>query len=135
MSPPHMHLCSVPECGKVIPDHLLMCKRHWIQVPGKLRQQVLDRWKLYQNGECELEHLRAAQILATNSVEAAEPPVCEPVRRCRVCGCTDDDCRKCIEATGQPCAWVEGERDLCTRCAEPGVIVQTHVKRRKGGAT
>jgi hypothetical protein len=35
--------------------------------------------------------------------------------RCRVCGCTQDDCRQCIAATGQPCHWVEP--DLCSRCA------------------
>lgn len=37
------------------------------------------------------------------------------VRTCRGCGCTDDDCRECIEATGTPCHWVEF--DLCSRCA------------------
>jgi hypothetical protein len=35
-------------------------------------------------------------------------------RRCRVCGCTDDDCRQCIEKTGEPCHWVE--EDLCSAC-------------------
>ena len=34
---------------------------------------------------------------------------------CRVCGCTENDCQQCIEATGQPCHWVEA--DLCSRCA------------------
>jgi ParB family transcriptional regulator, chromosome partitioning protein len=34
---------------------------------------------------------------------------------CRVCGCTDDDCRQCIEKTGVPCHWVEP--DLCSACA------------------
>jgi hypothetical protein len=38
------------------------------------------------------------------------------VRRCRVCGCDDDDCRQCIAKTGGPCAWVEGEWDLCSAC-------------------
>ena len=38
-----------------------------------------------------------------------------PVRTCRACGCTDDDCRGCIERTGQPCAWAD--EDLCTACA------------------
>lgn len=38
-------------------------------------------------------------------------------RRCRVCGCTEDDCRQCIERTGEPCHWIE--RDLCSACA-PG---------------
>ncbi len=35
---------------------------------------------------------------------------------CRECGCTDDDCSQCIEATGKPCHWVEP--DLCSRCAD-----------------
>jgi hypothetical protein len=42
----------------------------------------------------------------------------EGEQRCRVCGCTEQDCRQCIEKTGQPCSWVEGEPDLCTACAE-----------------
>jgi hypothetical protein len=35
--------------------------------------------------------------------------------RCRVCGCTDDDCSQCIAKTGFPCYWVEP--DLCSACA------------------
>jgi len=35
-------------------------------------------------------------------------------RSCRVCGCTDNDCRKCIKKTGSPCHWVE--TDLCSAC-------------------
>ncbi len=35
-------------------------------------------------------------------------------RKCRVCGCTDDDCSQCIEAQGHPCFWVED--NLCNRC-------------------
>lgn len=37
-------------------------------------------------------------------------------RKCRVCGCTDTDCRQCIEKTGAPCHWVED--DLCSACIE-----------------
>jgi hypothetical protein len=37
------------------------------------------------------------------------------IRRCRMCGCTDDDCHQCIEKTGHPCHWVE--EDLCSACA------------------
>jgi hypothetical protein len=36
-------------------------------------------------------------------------------RRCRVCGCTDDDCSGCIERTGEPCFWIED--DLCSACS------------------
>ncbi len=41
-------------------------------------------------------------------------PKPQPPRRCRVCGCTDDDCSGCIERTGHPCCWVED--DLCSAC-------------------
>ena len=35
-------------------------------------------------------------------------------RKCRICGCTDGDCRQCVEKTGSPCHWVE--EDLCSAC-------------------
>lgn len=35
-------------------------------------------------------------------------------RRCRICGCSDDNCAGCIERTGKPCHWVED--DLCSAC-------------------
>jgi ParB/RepB/Spo0J family partition protein len=40
----------------------------------------------------------------------------DAVRKCRICGCTDDDCQQCVEKTGEPCYWVED--DLCSACAE-----------------
>lgn len=45
---------------------------------------------------------------------------CDPddVRRCRSCGCTDDDCSRCIERTGAPCWWVAP--DLCSACDPTG---------------
>jgi hypothetical protein len=36
---------------------------------------------------------------------------------CQVCGCTDNDCRLCIERTGHPCSWVNDEHTLCSACA------------------
>jgi hypothetical protein len=35
-------------------------------------------------------------------------------RRCRVCGCTDEDCTRCVIRTGRACHWVEP--DLCSAC-------------------
>lgn len=35
--------------------------------------------------------------------------------KCRVCGCTQENCSQCIEKTGEPCHWVED--DLCSACA------------------
>lgn len=40
-----------------------------------------------------------------------------PVRTCRVCGCTEDDCRQCIAKIGEPCHWAEA--DLCSACLPP----------------
>jgi hypothetical protein len=36
------------------------------------------------------------------------------LRKCRECGCTDSDCRQCIEKDGYPCHWVKD--DLCSSC-------------------
>lgn len=40
----------------------------------------------------------------------------KPKRTCRICGCTDDDCRQCIEKTGDSCHWIDA--DLCSACEE-----------------
>jgi hypothetical protein len=54
---------------------------------------------------------QASLVLTPSHIVATLP------RQCRVCGCTDDDCRQCIERTGEPCRWVSP--DLCSACAEP----------------
>jgi DNA polymerase III sliding clamp (beta) subunit (PCNA family) len=47
------------------------------------------------------------------------------MRSCRICGCTEQDCRQCIEKTGGPCHWVE--KDLCSACVEEAsLIIQSH---------
>ena len=38
----------------------------------------------------------------------------EEIKKCRICGCTEDDRRQCMERTGTPCHWVE--KDLCSAC-------------------
>jgi hypothetical protein len=55
-----------------------------------------------RDGRCEEDMSRAWQVYFSFK------------RKCRVCGCTDDDCSQCIEAQGYPCSWAE--EDLCTRC-------------------
>jgi len=44
-------------------------------------------------------------------------------QKCRVCGCTDDDCSGCIERTGQPCHWVAP--DLCSACEAVTAMANT----------
>ncbi len=36
-------------------------------------------------------------------------------RRCRSCGCSDEDCLRCILRTGAPCSWIDPT--LCSACA------------------
>jgi len=50
-----------------------------------------------------------------------------PGGKCRVCGCTDSDCRKCIARTGHACSWADEKRDLCTAC------VGRKARHHKGG--
>jgi ParB/RepB/Spo0J family partition protein len=40
---------------------------------------------------------------------------------CRSCGCTDTDCKRCIERTGAPCSWAEP--GLCSACVEIGAAL------------
>jgi hypothetical protein len=35
---------------------------------------------------------------------------------CKLCGCTEEDCRRCIQRTGGPCMWVNEERTICSAC-------------------
>lgn len=56
------------------------------------------------------------RLVANERVRLGDPAAV--VRTCRACGCTDLDCRKCIERTGRPCHWVE--RDLCSACVPVG---------------
>ncbi len=48
------------------------------------------------------------------AAKATTPVTATAKRACRVCGCTDDDCRQCIKKTGGTCTWVE--QDLCSAC-------------------
>jgi hypothetical protein len=38
-------------------------------------------------------------------------------RKCKVCGCTNADCRQCILKTGRPCHWITP--NLCSACTTP----------------
>jgi hypothetical protein len=63
------HPCAVAGCGALIRTSLLMCGRHWRQVPAKLRREVLDAYYRWQLGEVSLSDLRAVQDQAARAVE------------------------------------------------------------------
>lgn len=66
----------------------------------------------------EEERLAHGRLLryGTEVADVEETTAEEVAGVCRVCGCTDEDCRQCITKTGKPCCWVEA--DLCSACAE-----------------
>lgn len=48
-------------------------------------------------------------------------------QKCRVCGCTEQDCKGCIERTGEACHWVEP--DLCSACTGVTMICLERVRQ------
>jgi hypothetical protein len=50
----------------------------------------------------------------TKLVHRGELCECAGAGKCRICGCTDNDCSGCIARTGIACSWVE--QDLCSAC-------------------
>ena len=53
-----MHRCAAPGCAKTVASTLLMCARHWYQVPRSTRDQVWQAWNRLR------QHPRDAQAQA-----------------------------------------------------------------------
>ncbi len=54
------------------------------------------------------------ELLKNNFLLEEKTPVDINNRKCRECGCTQNDCSQCIDKTGNPCFWIEP--DLCSAC-------------------
>ncbi|MDY3558139.1 DUF6166 domain-containing protein [Gemmata sp. JC673] len=66
--------CSVAGCGVYVPASILMCRRHWSQVPHAHRALVARARSAYQRGEVEGIELEAVEARATATVCAPPPP-------------------------------------------------------------
>jgi hypothetical protein len=99
-------------CYALGPSHV------WLRVRTRAEQigwPWSPEWWKPKNHRRDL--VRAAALMIAEIERLDRLPMLDlKARRCRVCGCTDDDCRQCIAKTGQPCHWVEP--DLCSACAE-----------------
>ena len=62
-----------------------------------------------------VERMKPAELALHRVSLIAELDFGLHARTCASCGCTDDDCRGCIERTGEPCRWVGAA--LCSACA------------------
>lgn len=63
-----------------------------------------------------VDKINPGDMIFIEAEESLADAVIRIMWACRVCGCTDNECSQCVEATGQPCHWVEP--DLCSRCAD-----------------
>lgn len=75
-------------------------------------QDVLAGFLAEIGADGHLVHAAASAL--SRELQRQEGKIVAPLRACRVCGCTQNDCRQCIEKTGSPCSWVEP--DLCSAC-------------------
>jgi hypothetical protein len=55
------HVCPIPTCRVVVPNHLLMCGTHWRMVPRTLQDIV---YRHYRSRSKELPQHQAAAIAA-----------------------------------------------------------------------
>jgi hypothetical protein len=56
----NVHTCPGPDCGRIVSNGQLACRRHWYQVPKPLRDRV---WAAWRDGEGALtrEHMDAVE--------------------------------------------------------------------------
>lgn len=40
------------------------------------------------------------------------------MNECLICGCTDNNCSQCVEKTGEPCYWIDNNKNLCSACSK-----------------
>lgn len=80
----------------------------WYRVPQNLVPAY--EWRRPTKGEYLRMHPAMREHVDRGGLEIY--PISQ--RACRVCGCTEFDCRQCVEKTGAPCHWVAP--DLCSVC-------------------
>ena len=83
---------------------------------GDQRAEFSARATLFQEEMPDLDGHIIDRFIYHNTewrYELGQMPDGRP-RRCRSCGCTDEDCSKCIEKTGSPCSW--SDMTLCSAC-------------------
>jgi hypothetical protein len=81
------HTCKAPDCTRQIPDSLLMCPRHWAQVPRNIQIRVTGAWRALGRGGTPEKHTayleaRAAAIASLTKIppegRAPRVPLLQP---------------------------------------------------------
>jgi hypothetical protein len=92
-----------------------------VEIPATREQQLCDYVVMRANRGDDLASILAGAL----DVFGEDPPAAD-VRRCRMCGCTDDD------ACHPPCSWIAA--DLCSACGQVILTGLRNLKRANGWA-
>lgn len=100
---------------RAVPHATLSMEAKMAQSQAAAKTEVVTEEKKEAPSKSKKKNPQPAQ--EEKKEQPAEEVVTEtPERKCRECGCTQNDCRQCIEKTGSPCHWVEN--DLCSACQQ-----------------
>jgi hypothetical protein len=57
-------ICQVPGCTLSVPQDWLMCKEHWLEIPLKMRFEIVTSWNCWISGLATMRSYRAARLAA-----------------------------------------------------------------------
>lgn len=114
--------CKCSRCGNLIPEKESPILRCWPTEPDDIGYDPKSKggtefrycWSCSKKAGIDFGEVEDDEEFSPEFEHVFD------VRKCRLCGCTDNDCRQCIKKTGQPCHWVE--IDLCSACVEKSPI-------------
>lgn len=72
------HTCKAPGCTQQIPAALLMCPRHWAQVPRNIQIRVTGAWRALARST-DSEHHAAWRAAAEEAIAAVTPKKVKPL--------------------------------------------------------
>lgn len=61
------HTCHHPHCGLRVPPSMLACRRHWFELPQKIRDAI---WREYRRGQ-EIDKNPSSRYLAVQRLACA----------------------------------------------------------------
>lgn len=55
-----LHACAAKGCVKEVPHGVLMCRMHWVMIPGVIQSKIYDAFRADQNSEEYVAAVREA---------------------------------------------------------------------------
>jgi hypothetical protein len=79
------HTCKAPNCTARISTSLLMCAKHWAQVPKSIQIRVVRNWRALSRGVSQ-EVLDAYEAARVEAIQSVTKPKSEPTDLMRLNG-------------------------------------------------